>query len=508
MDLTLVVFILYFIVIIGLTLYASRRMLKTSSATFESDYFVGGRRIGPIALAILVAAGVCSTGTFIGGPGLAGANGWGFIILFGFGQLVMNLFILGILGKKINIIARRVNAQSYLDVFRHRYASYKPLIGLLIVAILVFLITAASAEFVGGSRVIKTMTGIPFAYSLIGFGVIITAYTALGGLKGVTTVAILQGIIMTVASVVLIVGFIIHFGGVAPVFNEYRQINPIGQTPGGATPLLTMFNFWITYGIGVLGLAWGVQGTLSYGSVKTMKRAIVAGIIMVTFWSVFMSVAGVAAKVLFPNLSSSDLLIPNLTETVLPGALSGLVLAALAGAGQSTIGALFILASGTLVVSAYRTFTDRSLSARQTQLLSIIVTIGVGILVILLAFNPPSTLQIFITLSQGGSAAALAPTLILGLFWPRTNKYGALAGVIIGFSVYLVVSEVDLGIGIVGTLPLLVAAPLAIIGTVLVSLLTAEPPKQVVAAFFGRQPAENMSRDDARTSSCENGNDF
>lgn len=492
MSSTLVVFSLYFVAIIGLTLYASTKMLKTSRADFASEYFVGGRNIGPLALAILVAAGVCSTGTFIGAPGLAGENGWGFIILFGFGQLVMNLFILGIVGKKINIVSRRINAQSYLDLFYYRFAAYKPLILLLLLALLVFLVTAASAEFIGGSRVIQSMAGIPFTYSLIGFGAIIVAYTALGGLRGVTTIAMMQGIIMTLASVILIVAFIAHFGGVTQIFEASVALDPVRSSPGGTEPLYTMIDYWFTYGIGVLGLAWGVQGALSYGSVKTMKTAIVAGIVMVSFWSVFMGLGGVAGKVLFPDLASSDLLIPKLTEAVVPGALSGFVLAAVAGAGQSTIGALFILASSSIVITGFRLIRTTQATSRSIQLSSIIVTVVVGIAVLALAFNPPATLQDFITLSQGGSAAALAPILILGLYWPRMNKYGALAALIAGFASYFIIGGVDFGVEWLSNLPLIVSAPIAFVVAFAVSLATPPPSRGVIEVFFAARPSSGV----------------
>lgn len=489
MTSTLLVFILYFVGIIGITLYASVRMLRKSNGDFSNEYFVGGRRIGPLALAILVAAGVCSTGTFIGGPGLAGENGWGFTILFGFGQLIMTLFVLGIVGKKINIVSRRINAQSYLDIFYYRFAKYKPLTVLLLFALVVFLITAASAEFVGGSRVIQSMTGIPFTYSLIGFGVLIIAYTALGGLRGVTSVAMLQGIIMTAASIILIIAFLVHFGGITPLFEASASLNPAYTTPGGTAPLRSMVDLWFTYSIGALGLAWGVQGALSYGSTRTMKIGIVAGIVMVTFWTIFMSLAGVAGKLLFPNLASSDLIIPSLVDAVLPGSLAGFVLAAVAGAGQSTIGALFILASGSVVATGFKLVLKNEPSPRTVRNSSIIVTIAVGVVVILLALNPPETLQNFITLSQGGSASALAPALILGLYWPRFNKYGATAGVLVGFCSYFLISMVDLPWGWANEFPMLISSGLSLLAGSLVSKLTNPPEKEILEAFFGSTPS-------------------
>jgi sodium/pantothenate symporter len=481
----IIVFSIYFILLIGITFVSIYRIAHVKDSNFSSEYFVGGRKLGTLSLAILVAAGVCSTGTFVGGPGLAAQNGWGFIILFGFGQLIMNLFILGIVGKKINIIARRVEAETYIDVFRFRCENYKPLIFILILAILFFLIAAATGEFVGGSRVIESMAGIPFKYSLLAFGSIIIIYTALGGLRGVTSVAIMQGIVMTVASIILIVGFISHFGGITSLFNKAAEANPSGLTPGGGASLLEMMGYWLTYGIGVLGLAWAVQGTLGYGSVKTMKSAIIVGIVMVTFWSVFLSLGGLAGRAMFPDLSIPDLAVPKITEATLPGPIAGLVLAGVAGAGQSTIAALFILASGSLVVNGYKAFINPNPTVSRVRWLTIGTTCGIGIITIILAFNPPPSLQVYITFSQGGSAAAFAPALLLGLFWSRSNKYGALTGIITGLVLYVVFSQINLGISALSQAPLLFSAPASFILNIAVSLMTSPPTEDTVRTYFG-----------------------
>src|SRR5699024_7778006 len=98
-------------------------------------------------------------------------------------------------------------SETYIDIIRHRYKNYKPLIFVILAAILTFLMAAIIAEFTGGSRIIQVMTGIPFEFSLIIFASIITLYTALGGLRGVSIVGILQGTVMTIASIVLAAGY-------------------------------------------------------------------------------------------------------------------------------------------------------------------------------------------------------------------------------------------------------------------------------------------------------------
>ncbi|MFA1820165.1 sodium/solute symporter [Virgibacillus oceani] len=485
---TIAVFVTYFIAVIFLTFYTSRKLSNKSTDNFSEEFFVGGRNLGPIALAILVAAGVMSTGTFVGTPGLSSQYGPGYIVLFAMGQIPLTLFVLGIFGKKINIVGRRTNSETYIDIFRHRYENWKPLIMILVLAILVALISSAVAEFIGGSRVIQSMTGIPFEYSLIAFGVIITLYTALGGLKGVGVVGILQGFVMTVASLILIVGYISYNNGLTPIFHGLQDIDPKLLTPtyGGAFPLIEMAALWFTYSILLIGLPWGVQSALGYNSTKTMKRAMIIGVVFVGMWTIFISTfGGAAARIFSPDLAVADSAIPTLAQGILPDSLAGLVLAGIAGAGQSTIAALFILASGSIVVNIYKAFVNPQASGNRIKSMSITVTVLIGMLTILLALNPPESLQVILTFSIGGAASSLIAPLILGLFWPRANKYGALAGIVGGLLCYLFLNQIYLGIEVLQQATILFAVPFSFILTALVSLLTTKPSKETIQTFFG-----------------------
>lgn len=485
---TIFIFSIYFVAVIILTFYSSRNLNKKSVNNYSEEFFVGGRKLGPIALAILVAAGVMSTGTFVGTPGLSSQYGPGYILLFAMGQIPLTLFVLGIFGKKINIIGRRTNSETYIDIFRHRYDNWKPLIVTLVIAILVALISSAVAEFIGGSRVIQSMTGIPFEYSLIAFGVIITLYTALGGLKGVSAVGILQGFVMTVASLILVAGYISYNEGLAPIFSGLNEIDPNMLTPnyGGTFPLIEMATYWFTYSILLIGLPWGIQSALGYNSTKTMKRAMVIGVVFIGFWTIFVATFGGAAARLFsPDLAVADSATPTLAQGILPESLAGLVLAGIAGAGQSTIAALFILASGSIVVNLYKAFMNPKASNSRIKNMSITTTILVGALTVVLALNPPDSLQVILTFSISGAASSLIAPLVLGLFWPRANKYGALAGIVGGLFIYLFLNQVHLGIDILQQATIFFAVPLSFLFVAIVSLVTKKPSKKVIQTYFG-----------------------
>jgi len=308
---TIIIFSLYFFTIIAITFVSTRKTQKAESGQFSDDFFVGGRQLGPLTLAILVAAGVVSAGTFIGTPGVSSTMGPGYTLIFTGGAIPLSLYVLGIFGKKINIVGRRTNSETFIDVFRYRFENNKLLMFTLVISIMTVLIVSVVSDFIGGSRVIQSMTGIPFEVSLIAFGGLITIYTALGGLRGVAFVGVLQGLIMTLGTIILVIFYLFHFGGLEPIMERLSNIDHKLLTPnyGGEISIYEMMGYWFTYGIGLAALPWGVQSTLGYGSVKNMKRAIIIGIIFVTIWITFVSsLGGAAGRAFAPDLATPDLL--------------------------------------------------------------------------------------------------------------------------------------------------------------------------------------------------------
>lgn len=75
------------------------------------------------------------------------------------------------------------------------------------------------------------------------------------------------------------------------------------------------------------------------------------------------------------------------------------------------------------------------------------------------------------------TAAAVTPVLVLSIWWKRMNAFGALAGVVAGFAVAVLVMLGSLSglMGIDGALGAAAGAPAALIATIAVSLMTPHP---------------------------------
>lgn len=115
--LTLVIFIIYSVLLLGVGFYFRQKSKKETSGDFSKNFFSGGRAMGPLVVGMMLGASVCSSGTFIGGPATGTKEGLVWTVCI-YASVFMNFVILGIAGKKIGIIARRTNAVSYVSLLK------------------------------------------------------------------------------------------------------------------------------------------------------------------------------------------------------------------------------------------------------------------------------------------------------------------------------------------------------------------------------------------------------
>ena len=112
---------------------------------------------------------------------------------------------------------------------------------------------------------------------------------------------------------------------------------------------------------------------------------------------------------------------------------------------------------------------------------------------IALALAQPKLVQWIILFSLGGlSTAAIAP-IVIGLFWKRGNRWGALASICCGMSLYVLAFTVAPQIGVFGMHPSLPCTLAAALVYVLVSLATPPPPEDIVRTFWGTAKSRELA---------------
>lgn len=461
--------LLFLIAIFAIGLFASKKM--SSSGGFLQDYFLGGRELGGFVLAMTMVATYGSASSFLGGPGTAYTVGFGWILL-AMSQVVTGYFVLLILGKKFAILGRKYNAITMIDFLKTRYNS--PAVAILsAVAIIIFLFSAMTAQWVGGGRLIESLTGLNYTSALFIFAISVLVYVTIGGFRAVALTDAVQGAIMVVGTLVLLIGVIIAGGGVPAIMQDLMNENPRLVTPFGADGSLTaayVSSFWILVGVGVVGLPQMAVRAMSYKNSRSMHRALVIGTIVTGFIMLNMHLIGVFARPIMPGIDVGDKVIPLIALEVLPPWLAGIVLAAPMAAIMSTVDSLLLLVSSAIVKDVYLNFVKPDATEKTVKRLSFGITGLLGIIVFLLALQPPDLLIFLNLFAFGGLEAAFIWPIVMGLYWKNGNKYGALASMITGIATYIMIHFYNIANGnLLGvhtvTLPIVLSLIAYIIGS-------------------------------------------
>ena len=453
----LAVLIIYMIVnmVVGLKVSHIEKGQKTGS--FLQNYFIGGRSMGGLVLAMTLVATYTSASSFLGGPGLAAD--WGLTQSWVAAIQIGTAFLtLGVLGKKMAIISRRINAVSITDYFKARYNS--PAVVILCgLCLVVFFITQMVAQFIGGATLVESVTGLPYWAGLALFGVIVILYTSIGGFKAVVMTDTLQGIIMTIGTFLLLFFVIKAGGGMGEITAQLNATNPgwdlLGKGPfsEGLSTLSPgyMISFWVLVGVGVLGLPQTAVRGMGFKDTQSMHRAMMYGTVVVGILMIGMHFAGALTLPLLPEegISSTDAVIPYVVMEYMPSVAAGFFLAAPLAAVMSTVSSLLILASATIIKDLYLTYivkaddNDEKVN-KKVPVYSTLITIVIGVIVFIFALSPPDIIVWINLFAMGGLEATFFWPLIGGLYWKKGNSTCCIWSIIVGVATFIFFNQVKI----------------------------------------------------------------
>ncbi|MGL5669739.1 MAG: sodium/pantothenate symporter, partial [Cetobacterium sp.] len=240
--------ILYLFLMLGVA-WKVNKIKNNNNVDFMEEYFIGSRNMGGFVLAMTIIATYIGASSFIGGPGVAYKLGLGWVLLACI-QTPTAFLTLGILGKRLAIISRKIGGLTITDLLRARYKNDIVVI-LGSVIMLVFFIGTVVANFVGGARLFESVTGPPYIVGLVIFSFVIITYTTIGGFRAVALTDAIQGGVMLIASGILFFTLLKNGGGMENIMRTIEQTNPALLTPdsGGAIAKPFILSFWMLVGV-------------------------------------------------------------------------------------------------------------------------------------------------------------------------------------------------------------------------------------------------------------------
>lgn len=496
----LIIMIVYLAIMILIGAFFSK---KNSDA---SDFYLGGRKLGPFVTAMSAEASDMSGWLLMGLPGLGflvgiAEAGWTAIGL-AIGTYVNWLIV----AKRLRRYSAKTNAITIPDFFANRYHDKSnSLLCISAIIIVVFFVPYTASGFAACGKLFSTLFGVNYMPAMIVAAIVIVAYTTLGGFLAASTTDFIQSIIMTFA-LLIVLGFGVHVaGGVDAVIDNAHSlkgyftlfgVHDAATNTSSPYSGLTIFST-LAWGLGYFGMPHILLRFMAIedeNKLKLSRRVASVWVVIAMFVAIAIGVIGRAmtkagAIEMLSDSSSAETIIIKIasllsTHGAFAVLAAGIILSGILASTMSTADSQLLAASSSMSQNILKDTLKLKISNKNNMIFARITVIIIAVIAVFLAKNPDSSVFRIVSFAWAGFGAAFGPVMLFALFWKRSNRNGALAGIIVGGVMVFVWKFLIRPLGgawdIYELLPAFLIACAAII---IVSLATKAPDKEIVEEF-------------------------
>ncbi len=495
--LIIVTIAVYLLAMIGIGLYYSRKNKSTD------DFYLGGRKLGPLVTAMSAEASDMSSWLLMGLPGVALVSGLAEATWTALGLGIGTYINWLIVAKRIRMYSQRINAVTIPEFFSKRFGDKKNLLSAIAaVVIIVFFVPYTASGFNACGTLFSSLFGVDYFTAMVVSAIVIIAYTTLGGFLAASTTDLIQSIVMTIALVV-VVGFGINYAGgwdnvvanansmpgFLELFNTY-DASANASTPYSALTVAST----LAWGLGYFGMPHILLRFMAISDknkLKTSRRIATVWVFISMAIAILIGVIGSAAVkngTVALDSANSQRIIIEISKLISENSaflaiVAGVIIAGILAATMSTADSQLLTAASAVSQNIFQEFFNKKLSQKASMIVARCAVIVIAIVGVIWAKDEGSVFEI-VSFAWAGFGAAFGPVVIFALFWKRTNKWGAFSGMVVGGAMVFIWKYLIAPIGgIFAIYELLPAFILASIAIVVVSLITKAPEKEIVDDF-------------------------
>ncbi|MDR9817410.1 MAG: sodium:solute symporter family protein [Candidatus Methanoculleus thermohydrogenotrophicum] len=444
-PITFVLIGLYFVVLIGIGSWASKKIHTTE------DYILAGRSLGFWVFTILIICSVCSGMTLLGVSGFGYTSGWPGIWEQIFVPLAASFCII-VFGVKLHAVGKERGYMTVQDYLADRFESPRGLRGLSALSGIVVSLIYLVGQYTAISIVLVWLFGIPHWQALLISGIIITAYTVVGGLYAVSWTTLIQGGILIVGVLLMAPFVIASAGGLSHINTVLAGVDPNFVEPWFPSPAYASYayatpEFLVSFGILLMvGLACAphvINNVLAAKEARYFKwspliafgiYAVVMFLVKFTGFAV-RSLVEEGALALPDAVNAQDFAFIVGVEYAMPNVVFWALFAVIVlAAVMSTTDRLMLTIGTTFAWDIYKNILRPSAPDNEVLLVSKVAVVAAAGGTLWLAINPPPMLAWLIWMGIGVMLATFAVPLLAGLYWRGATREGAIASMGLGLA--------------------------------------------------------------------------
>ena len=494
--------VVYLVAMVLVGVYCSRKGAGGSS----HEFYLGGRKLGPVVTAMSAEASDMSSYLLMGLPGLAYLCGVAEVGWTAIGLAIGTYLNWLIVAKRLRRYSAHIGAITVPSFFSRRYRDEKYVLSCIAaVVILIFFIPYTASGFKAIGTLFNSLFGVNYHVAMIVGAIVVIGYTVLGGFLAVSTTDLIQSIVMTFALVFIVFFGISQAGGwesvtanatSMPGYLNLTQGYDAATNQAGSFPALSIVST-LAWGLGYFGMPHILLRFMAIREEKELnlsRRIATVWVVISMAIAIAIGVIGLAVTKAgsIPFLGSSaeaETIIIQLANLMSQHGFlliiaAGIIISGILAATMSTADSQLLAAASSVSQDLMQDFFGIKLSAKTTMLVARLTVLVIAVISIFLAWDPNSSVFRVVSFAWAGFGAAFGPVVLFALFWKRSNKWGALAGMVSGGVMVFVWKYLIAPMGgawsIYELLPAFLVASVAI---VVVSLLTPAPEKAIVDEF-------------------------
>ncbi|MBO5550912.1 MAG: sodium/proline symporter [Lachnospiraceae bacterium] len=470
------------------------------------DFYLGGRGLSPLVTAMSAEASDMSSWLLMGIPGLAYISGLADPFWTCLGLAAGTYLNWLLVSKRLRKYTEKIGAITVPEFFSKRYGDRSNLLtAVSAVIIVIFFIPYTASGFAACGKLFNTLFGVNYLFAMIVSAIIIALYCTLGGFKAVSTTDLIQGICMSVALIIVICFGVVQAGGMGAVIDNAKALPGFfsitslydqasnSSKPYGVLQSISM----LAWGLGYFGMPHILVRFMAIGDpekLKISRRVASVWVVIAMGIAIVIGVVGLAlsSKGIIPYLEGSGnterviIYISDYLSTfgIFPAVIAGIILAGMLAATMSTADSQLLAAASAISSDLLQDFGKKKFSDDTSVKIAKITVVIISAIAVLIAYDPNSSVFSIVSFAWAGFGATFGPVMLLALFWRRSNRQGAIAGMIAGAVMVFLWKYVISGLGgAFAIYELLPAFIVALAVNVAVSLATPAPDSKVLETY-------------------------
>lgn len=465
-------FIAYFIILLGFGLYFHKKQ-ETSA-----DFIMGNRSLSFWLVALSAHASDMSAWLFMAFPMYLFVLGLPHIWI-GFGLVLGMLLNWHFVAPKLRSMTEGYNSYTLSSFFEKRYGDVSGGIRIFSAIVMtIFLTHYLAAGFTAMGNLLESLFGLNYVVGISIAVFVVVIYTSVGGFTTVAWVDLFQALFLLAIIIIVPTHAFLKTDGFSAITSNAQKLSiPLTWVPDDLESFIILLITALGWGLGYFGMPHIITKFMGIKDVKEMYKSKWLGMtwqVIALSAAAFVGIVGIA---FFPDsLDKPEMVFVEMVKNLYTPFIVGFILCAILAANLSTMDSQILVCASIISEDIFKKITRFSRDSTLLWVSRVSVMI-ISLIALGLALNKSSTIADTVLYSWSGLGSAFGPLVLMSLYSKNTNRYGALAGIIVGALTVMVWPTLNPYVTRYALSPMIPGFTLSFVSIVLFSYLFRNPQK-------------------------------